>query len=606
MSYLAQKIRFPALMLLLLLLNVTAIDWARASDSAVAARAQTDDPLWANIQATGTLRVGTAADYIPFGYYGPDNQLDGYDVALIREIGAAMGLNVELTDIAFDGLLGAVQLGQIDVAIAALAITPQRADVVDFTNVYFVGQDAVIASPRSNITINSAADLARYRIGVQRGSVYETWLRETLVAPGAMAAGNLFVYATTPPSVRDLLRGAVDLLILDAAAAESYVARGSVKLVAEGLNKQRFAMAIPKGANMLREALNSTLSELQAEGRVAALAQSYLLGYTANVQPDPTTAPPAPAPSASPTPATCIDGSTYLATGNTSDPSVIVPTVLQPGQFFQKEVRMRNSGSCVWDGAYQLAYIGGNVPAAQMNGAAVPVQGMVAPNQEYPFYLNLTAPAATGLYQATWELRNGQGTSFGERVLISVHVPDPPPPVPTPTPNSQPNIQFSVDRTYIQPGECINFSWRVENVRAVFFYALGEEQAGVGGIDQRARCPTMTTTFELRVIERDNAQVIRQITVNVSGGQLPQIQHFELQPATQLSFGECATLNWNVTGQVNYVRIRRNGQVIWDGAPLTGSLRDCPSAPGTVDYVVEAQGPAGSSATHRYLNVLGT
>lgn len=80
---------------------------------------------------------------------------------------------------------------------------------------------------------------------------------------------------------------------------------------------------------------------------------------------------------------------------------------------------------------------------------------------------------------------------------------------------------------------------------------------------------------------------------------------FDLDPSVQLDLGGCATLTWDVTGQVNYVRIRRNGQSLWEGAPLVGSLRDCPSAPGTADYVLEAQGAGGSSATHRYLNVLG-
>ncbi|MEZ4673939.1 MAG: ABC transporter substrate-binding protein [Caldilineaceae bacterium] len=290
--------------------------------------AQADDAVWARIQSTATLRVGTSADYIPFGYYGPDNQLDGYDVALIREIGAALGLNVEITNIAFDGLLGALQVGQIDVAIAALSITPERAALVDFTNVYYVGQDAIIAAPQSPIVVTAVDDLAQYRIGVQSGSVYETWLRATLVETGKMAAGNLFVYTTPPPAIRDLRQRVVDLVILDAAPAETYVERGSVMVVAEGLNKQRFAMAVPKGANTLREMINGTLSELQAEGQVAALAQRYLPLNASQVRrfrPEVT-----PVPTAPPT-ASCIDGGLFIATSNAADPTVVVPTLLQPG-----------------------------------------------------------------------------------------------------------------------------------------------------------------------------------------------------------------------------------------------------------------------------------
>ncbi len=598
MFHIAQKIRYRSLLALL----VSAMTIGALTALSAVSSAQVDDPIWARIQSTGILRVGTSADYIPFGYYGPDNQIDGYDVALIREIGAALGLQVEITNIAFDGLLGALQLGQIDVAIAALSITPERAALVDFTNVYYVGQDAIIAAPQSSIVVTAVDDLAQYRVGVQRGSVYETWLRTTLVEPGKMAAGNLFVYTTPPPAIRDLRQRAVDLVILDSAPAESYVERGSVKLVAEGLNKQRFAMAVPKGANTLREMLNATLSELQAEGNVAALAQRYLPLNASQVQPIPPEVQPVPTEPPAPT---CIDGGLFIASGNTTDPSVTVPTVLMSGQVFQKEIRVRNNGTCVWDSSYQLAYAGGSEPAAQMNGNAVPVQGTVAPNGEYLFYLNLTAPVNPGLYQGTWELRNGQGANFGERILVSVQVPNAPTPAPTPTPSAQPNIQFSVDRTYIRAGECVNFYWRVENVTAVFFYAQGEQQAGVGGIDQRSRCPTATTTFELRVIQRDNSQVIRQITVGVDSGFTPQIRRFDINPNGTINLRQCVTISWEVAGQVNYVRIRRSGESLWDGAPLMGSFQDCPPEPGSADYLIEAQGNGGTATTHRTLTVLG-
>ncbi|MEZ4864299.1 MAG: transporter substrate-binding domain-containing protein [Caldilineaceae bacterium] len=552
-------------------------------------QAQTEDAVWVRVQATGTLRVGTAADYIPFAYRTSATEFDGYDVALIQAIGQELGLQVEITDIAFDGLLGALQLGQIDVAIAALSITPERSAVVDFTNVYYVGQDAVIAKPQSPIVVNTVEELASYRIGVQRGSVYEGWLRDTLVAPGKLAAEKLFVYGSTPSAVYDLRHGLIDLLVLDASSAEAYVQRGSVKLVVEGLNKQRFAMAVPKGANALREAINSTLSELQAEGRVVELAQRYLPLSASEVQPLPV---------ASPTP-TCLDGATLV------DQNLATLPVVAPGQSFQKVWRIRNSGTCVWNNAYVLTYAGGNDPAAQMSGAPLPVQGTVASNQEYIFTLNLVAPLATGLYQGAWELHNSQGASFGERLWVAAQVPGPPTPAPTPTPASQSNIQFSADRTYVRAGECVNFYWRVENVSAVYFYALGEEAAGVGGVDQRTRCPTSTTTFELRVSAYDGSQIIRQITVSIDSAQTPQIRRFDLYPGGQVNLGQCVTVAWDVTGQVNYVRIRRNSQSLWDGAPLMGSFQDCPSQPGVADYLLEAQGPNGASSTHRTIVVAG-
>ncbi len=83
--------------------------------------------------------VGTAADYPPFEYYNNRYQLDGFDIGLIREIGKQLGVKVEIKDYAFDGLYNALQLGEIDVAIAAISDTPDRQQYVDFTSTYYAG-----------------------------------------------------------------------------------------------------------------------------------------------------------------------------------------------------------------------------------------------------------------------------------------------------------------------------------------------------------------------------------------------------------------------------------------------------------------------------------
>lgn len=65
---------------------------------------------WSAIQAAGKLVVGTSADYAPFAYYTPNFLLDGFDVALMREIGRRLGVGVEFKDFAFEGLLDALTL----------------------------------------------------------------------------------------------------------------------------------------------------------------------------------------------------------------------------------------------------------------------------------------------------------------------------------------------------------------------------------------------------------------------------------------------------------------------------------------------------------------
>ena len=82
---------------------------------------------WARVQGRGEMIVGTSANYPPFEYFDDSFGFDGFDPALARALGAELGVNVVFRDIAFDGLDAALALGQVDVAMAAITVTPERA-----------------------------------------------------------------------------------------------------------------------------------------------------------------------------------------------------------------------------------------------------------------------------------------------------------------------------------------------------------------------------------------------------------------------------------------------------------------------------------------------
>jgi len=101
---------------------------------------------WSRIQASGVLRVGCPLDNPPFNMYNADFEPDGFDVVLMAEIAERLGLRVEFNDFAFDGLLGALQLGRVDAVIAAMAVTDERRAVADFTSSYHQGEDVILAA----------------------------------------------------------------------------------------------------------------------------------------------------------------------------------------------------------------------------------------------------------------------------------------------------------------------------------------------------------------------------------------------------------------------------------------------------------------------------
>ena len=80
----------------------------------------------------GTLIVGTNAAFPPFEYVGDDGKPDGFDIALIKAIGAKIGMDVQIQDMEFDSLVSSIG-GKIDVAIAGMTVTEERKKAVDFT-----------------------------------------------------------------------------------------------------------------------------------------------------------------------------------------------------------------------------------------------------------------------------------------------------------------------------------------------------------------------------------------------------------------------------------------------------------------------------------------
>jgi polar amino acid transport system substrate-binding protein len=567
------------------------------------------DP-WQRIQASGKMIVGTSLDYPPFGFYNDNFQPDGFDVALIREIGQTLGVQVELKDMAFDGLGGALQLGQIDLAIAAISVTPEREAVFDFSNVYFVGEDAILANQNANVAaINNVTEMAFYRVGVQRATVHERWLRETLVETGIMPAANLLSYQQATQAVDDVRQGRIDLVVLDLPPAETAVSAGGLKLVGQGLNQQRLAIGLVNGAATTQGQLNNALTQLQNSGRLNALVQQYLGLNSGEIIPLPTPPPVIPTPVATATPVACIDQMTWVQDLNLDDRNMTAPPEIQPGQTFRKWWRIRNSGTCTWDGRYALTFVGGNSPLAQMGGQPTPIQGTVAPGQTHDIFVDLVAPLTPGTYQSFWSMRNSAGQTFGDRIWVGIRVPSPATPTPAPTQTPSANIEFSADRTNIRAGECVTFRWNISGAQSVAFYQRGQnwQNHPVPPSGASAECPPQTIVYELRVVWQNGSVEVREITIFVQPVVgVPVIHQFTVSPADQITLGQCVTLNWWVEGQVSNVRLLRDSTVIWQSAPVSGNTSDCPSAVGTATYRIEATGPGGQSNRTQAISVIAS
>ena len=247
---------------------------------------------WQRVQSSGRMVVGVSADYPPFEFYDTNFQLDGFDIALMKAIGEKLGVDVEFNDFAFDGLFGALHLGQADAAISAISETQERREQVDFSDVYLISHGVALGSdPNIQPAIEAVEDLRGLRVAVEGGTVFESWAESELVETGLLTEADLHVYTDVEQGVKDVQRGLVDVVLLDLQPAQAFAKEGGVKIVGEDVTVQRFAIALPKGQDALRRAVNKALGELQGENFIFSLAEQYLDAKPEDIVAGPTPAP---------------------------------------------------------------------------------------------------------------------------------------------------------------------------------------------------------------------------------------------------------------------------------------------------------------------------
>lgn len=390
---------------------------------------QTTGDALERIRERGRIIVGVAPDYPPFAFNNDQFQLAGLDIDIANELGRRMGYPVEFSQMSLSGLVDALDLGQIDLAMGGLAVTAERRQVVDFTYSYYTVQDAVIAPAHSALTVNRPGDLAQVRLGVLRSSVFESWARSALVEPGLMPPE----YLVSRGSIDALINGlteqvpSLDAVLLAADTANAVLQGRPLKLVARGLNPEGYAIAVRKDSPELLAMLNDRLTAMQADGTLANMIAASM-GPPVVVAPPPTqapivTAPPVviapPAPNLPPAgadPPACLDGLELVADLNypASDPAALEPAA--PGLTLIKGWRVRNIGTCTWSPEYRLVPVESLPAGSDVAGEGWPLSAAVPPGAVVDLFASIGAPAQPGSYRSAWSLASPTGLRFGDRL----------------------------------------------------------------------------------------------------------------------------------------------------------------------------------------------
>ena len=211
------------------------------------------------------------AAYPPFGSQDiQSRQYVGYDVDIIRAIGKVEGFDVEIKNLAFDGLIPALKTGNIDIAINDITISAERAKSVDFSNRYYIAGLGIVVNA-DNKTIQKAEDLEGKRLAVSIGSTGEAAARKIKNA-------KIRVFNQLNECYLELRNDGVDAVVNDIPTNDYYAStagRGKVKSLPVALTREDLGIAVKKGNRKLLDQINRGLTTIKQNGEFEKIFEKW-------------------------------------------------------------------------------------------------------------------------------------------------------------------------------------------------------------------------------------------------------------------------------------------------------------------------------------------
>jgi ABC-type amino acid transport substrate-binding protein len=213
------------------------------------------------------LTVGSDIPYPPFEQ-GKAGHYTGFDVELMEAIAESQGREAEFEDTSFDTIFTYLAQGKFDAVASAATITPEREKTVDFTNPYYLSEQAILV--KEGGTIDSVEKLKGATIGVQKGTTGQEFVEEK------GEAGELRPYPTGPDAVNALNAGTVEAVVIDIPVAEEAVETTSGLEVSAAIpTEEEYGFAVAQGNEELLEELNEGLKEVKENGTYAKIYERW-------------------------------------------------------------------------------------------------------------------------------------------------------------------------------------------------------------------------------------------------------------------------------------------------------------------------------------------
>lgn len=209
-----------------------------------------------------TLRVVTDPSFVPFEMQNEEGEMVGFDMDIIAEVAERAGFEYELQTMDFNGIIPALQTGNVDIAIAGITITEEREEVVDFSDPYYDSGLRILVRADDD-SVEEFEDLEGKTIGTKTGSTSYDYLTKNLDEND-----DVTPYPGSSDMYMALMSGSVDAVFYDAPNVGYFAStkgEGRVKTVGDLYEGQQYGIALKEGSEWV-EKVNEALKEMKEDG----------------------------------------------------------------------------------------------------------------------------------------------------------------------------------------------------------------------------------------------------------------------------------------------------------------------------------------------------
>ena len=215
----------------------------------------------------GKLTVGTSPDFAPYEFYAlvdGEPQLAGFDMALAQYIADAIGVELNVVPMDFNGIIGELMTGNIDLGLAGFSPDPEREDSADFSDLYYMGGQSFVIRAADAEKYTSYEDFDGLSVGAQLGSIQYNLAMEN--TPNA----NIMGLTKVTDIVAELVSGHLEGAFIETVVAESYVKQYPDLMIAWEVeyDTEGSAVAVQEGDAAWLAAVNLIIADAIESGKM--------------------------------------------------------------------------------------------------------------------------------------------------------------------------------------------------------------------------------------------------------------------------------------------------------------------------------------------------